>query len=260
MSTLYREPGIILRSLRHGESSAIITVFTRGRGKIGLIAKGARRRIKGGTPLGLELFCEAEFVYYHKETRELQLLKELSLIDPHLGVRDRMSGMTIGSAVLELLLRCMKEEDPHPVLYDAAVATLRALDSQESVSLPLLWKFELELLTELGFRLQLERCALTGKPLAPPFQGPVKYRFRDGAFVSPGAASNEPLDGSLSAAAFASLSRLNSSSREFAGKMKVDNRVARELTSFIQRFLEYHLPISGRLKSLSALRWIKPTS
>jgi DNA repair protein RecO len=164
----------------------------------------------------------------------------------------------VGSAVLELLLRCMKDEDPHPALYDAAASTLRALDTQQKISLPLLWKFELDLLTELGFRLRLERCALTGKQLAPPLRGPVKYRFQDGTFVSPGELPHEPLDGALAAESFAVLARLQSTTRDFAGKMTVKPRTEIELTRFLQKFLEYHLPVSGRLKSLLALRWTRP--
>ena len=258
MSTLQREVGIILRSLRHGETSSILTVFTRERGKLGLMAKGARRQIKHGTALGLEAFCEAEFVYYHKATRDLQLLKELSLINPHLGVRDRMSGMAVGSAVLELLLRCLKDEDPHPELYDAAVQTLLALDSQERASLPLLWKFELDLLTELGYRLRIERCALTGQPLTPPLRGSVRFRLHDGAFASPNAPPAELLDGALSAESFAVLAKLHTATRDFAGKMKAGERTENDITRFLQKFLEYHLPVSGRLKSLSALRWTRP--
>jgi DNA repair protein RecO (recombination protein O) len=260
MSTLIRDSGIILRTIRHGETSSIITVFTRSHGKTGLIAKGARRQIKKGCPLALELFTEAEFVYYHKSSRDLQLLKELSLKHAHLGIRDSLSGITLGSAILELLLRCLHEEDPHVDLFDATREALSALDAQQGVCLPLLWKFELILFQALGFHLQLRQCAVSGKALAPPFTGPIRFRYRDGIFVSPEATFAEGSDGALSADSFAMLARLMDAGYQFAGRLIVKEKAEQEITRFLNHYLESHLPVSGRIRSLEALRWSRSTN
>jgi len=259
MSKLVRDDGIILRNIRHGDTSSIITVFTREHGKIGLISKGARRRIKSGSPLALELFTEAEFVYYHKPTRDLQLLKELGLQNPHLGIRDSLSGMTIGSAILELLLFSMREEDPHEDLFLATREALLALDNQQGVSLPLLWKYKLLLFQSLGFGLQTRKCASKGTPLVPPFTDSIRFRYRDGIFISPGSDFSGQIDGALTAESFALLSRLVDASYQFAGRLKVKEQTETELTKFLQRYLESHLPIRGRLRSLEALRWSRNT-
>jgi DNA repair protein RecO (recombination protein O) len=257
MSTLTRDAGIILRTIRHGETSSIITVFTRRHGKVGLIAKGARRQIKKGCPLALELFTEAEFVYYHKPSRDLQLLKELSLQHAHLGIRDSLSGMTLGSAILELLLRCLHEEDPHDDLYDATQEALAALDAQQGVCLPLLWKFELILFQALGFNLQIRQCAVTGKAFTPPFTGPIRFRYRDGIFISPDASCTDGTDGALSADSFAILARLMDAGYPFAGRLIVKEKTEQEISRFLNQYLESHLPVSGRLRSLEALRWTR---
>src|SRR3989339_1035197 len=185
MSTLIRDAGVIIRTIRHGETSSIITVFTRNHGKIGLIAKGARRQIKRGCPLALELFTEGEVLYYYKSSRDLQLLKELSLQNAHLGIRDSLSGITLGSAILEMLTRYFHEEVAHSDLFDAMREALAAIDVQRGVCLPLLWKFELVLFNALGFGLQLKQCAASGNPLSPPFTAPIRFRYRDGTFLSP---------------------------------------------------------------------------
>jgi len=255
VSTLIRERGIILRSIRHGETSAILTVFTRGRGRIGIIAKGARRALKGGTALGMEVFTEADLVFYYRSTRDLQLLKEFALVDAHLRLRDSLPGVTIGSAVVELLARCLRDEDAHPALFDVTRQILRTLDAVDVVSPAPLWKFELDLLKELGFELQLTACAATGRPLTPPFSAPIRFRLQDGLFFSPDSAPGGPVDGKLSVAAFAVLAQLSRASFEFAGKLTSSESVAAELTRFLQRYLESHLPVRGRLRSLEALRW-----
>src|SRR5512147_1220190 len=120
MSTLAQATGIILHRVRHGETSLIVTAFTREAGRIGLMAKGARSKSKLGTASGLELFNEAQFVYYYKHGRDLQLLKEWSVVVPHSALREEFERLTVASAVVELLSRCLKDDDPHPELYDAA--------------------------------------------------------------------------------------------------------------------------------------------
>jgi DNA repair protein RecO (recombination protein O) len=257
MSKLIRDSGIILHNLRHGDTSSIITLFTRTHGRIGLIAKGARRSPKGGTPLGLELFTEADFLYYYKPTRDLQLLKETDLTDAHLGLRDSLSGVTIGSAIIELLRRCLREDDPHPDLYDATREALQAMEARRAVTLPLLWKFELNLFRALGFDLQLGRCAVTGNALKPPFTGAIRYLLSDGVFLSQPAVSSEAVDGALSADSFAILARLAEADYAFAGRMIVKDRTETEINRFLQQYLESHLPVNGRLQSLEALRWCR---
>ena len=80
------------------------------------MAKGARGKSKLASSAGLELFNEAQFVFYRKATRDLQMLKEWSLVAAHTPLREDLDRMTVGSAIMELLSRCLHEEDPHPEL------------------------------------------------------------------------------------------------------------------------------------------------
>src|SRR5690606_15627452 len=66
-----------------------------------------------------------------------------------------------GLQLLAALLRLLPERDPHAALYDALGAVLDALDGVEAAG-ELLVRFELLLLNELGFGLDLTRCAATG--------------------------------------------------------------------------------------------------
>lgn len=258
MSTLVRSRGIVLRQLRHGESSLILTVFMREIGKVALMAKGARGAKKLGMANILELFSEAEFVYYRKQGRDLQMFKEAAPITSHSVLRSDLELLTVASATVELLSRCLKEEDPHPELYDYARESLAAFDARPTSPLPILWRFEMELFQSLGFGLQIERCAETGLSLQPPFRSGVRYRLSEGSFIHPDARLSAPRNGELLPESFSLLSRIASSSREFAGKVIVPPRVSNELQSFFAHYLETHLPVRGHLKSLNALRWSHP--
>jgi DNA repair protein RecO (recombination protein O) len=255
MSTLKRDMGIILRHIPHGEASGILTVFMREHGRVGLMAKGIRAKKKIGSNVALEPFTRAQFVYYFKPTRDLQLAKEWTVESPHLGARSNLRTLTVAAAVIELLMRCTREDDPHPVLFDSAEDTLSALDARTGGELALLWKFEIGLFEELGFRLQFDTCAVTARPLKPPFAGPIRYRFADGAFLLPHAVTHEAGDGSLGPEAFAVLASLRGASRQFVSRISVPARTEHEITAFLARYLEAHLPVSGTLKSLAALHW-----
>jgi DNA repair protein RecO (recombination protein O) len=254
MSAIVQASGIVLHSVRHGETSLILTVFTQEHGRIGLMAKGARSKAKTGAAAGLALFTEAQFVYYHKSSRDLQLLKEWTIVSPHLGLREDFTLVTIASAVAELLSRCMRDDDPHPELYDSASETLAALDGKPASPLPLLWAFELSLFHELGFELGMAACAATGKPLIAPFKGPIRYRLADGSFFHPETTMNG-YDGELAPESFAALAKLATASSAFAGRLTLNARTNQELVSFLTRYLETHLPVRGKLRSLEALHW-----
>jgi hypothetical protein len=119
----------------------------------------------------------------------------------------------------------------------------------------LLWAFELDLFRALGFDLQWTTDIRNGMPLTPPFAGPVRYRLSDGSFLHPDNRADFPFDGSLSAEAFTVLSRLAQMNLDFISKLSLGLRTHRELALFLSRYLETHLPVKGRLRSLEALRW-----
>ncbi|MBU1983134.1 DNA repair protein RecO [bacterium] len=258
MPSLIRSDGIVLRTVRHGETSLILTVFMRETGRVGLMAKGVRSKTRHGLAAGLEIFRRAQFVYYHKPSRDLQLLREWSVLAPHQRLRDDLDCLAVASAVVELLGRCLRDEDPHVELYDEAAVVLESLDHLPASPLPFLWTFELALFRSLGFTLGLESCPLTGKPLAAAGRGPVRYRLADGAFLHNDVPLTVPHDGSISREAFAVLAKLPTASREFTGKLRVSPAAQSELTAFLTGYLEAHLPVRGKLRSLEALHWNKP--
>jgi DNA repair protein RecO (recombination protein O) len=260
MSQLIRAEGIVLHSLRHGETSRIVTVFTRDSGKVCIIAKGARSK-RSQIGAALETFSRCVFLYYEKATRDIQLLKEVSLLDSHTGLREKLSHLTIASALCELCYLTLKDGDAHPDIYDLLEESLKTLDAAPANPLPILWKFELGLFAALGFALTLERCLQCGKELQPPFLGRVGFRFENGAFVGPECAREKTeANGTLSAETFAALAFVASHPMAAVSRLSLPDNGCRELQSFLGKYLSFHLPVRARLKSLSALEWEEKSS
>jgi DNA repair protein RecO (recombination protein O) len=156
-----QEPAFVLHSYPYKESSLIVEAFTRHRGRVGLLARGARRprsAIRGTLlafhPLRLSWSASAELG---------------TLITAEwAGGQPALSGLALmcGFYLNELLLRLLPREDAHEALFDAYAAAVARLGAGEEPS-ALLRAFELRMLRELGYAPPLDRDAGSGTPVRP---------------------------------------------------------------------------------------------
>jgi len=153
----WRDEGIILGTRRHGETSAILEVMTRAHGRhLGLVRGGRSRRMQPLLQPGnrVELLWRARLDehlgVFQAEALELNAAR---LFDSACAV--------FGLQTLAAHLRLLPERDPHARLYETLEIVLGHLDSA-AVAGELLVRFELMLLDELGFGLDLGQCAATG--------------------------------------------------------------------------------------------------
>jgi len=153
----WRDEGALLSMRPHGESSAIIDVFTAAHGRhAGVVRGGASRRMAALLQPGSQVAVAWR-----------------ARLDDHLGsfvvepVRSRAALLSDRRALAALnavcaLLRCaLPEREAHPVLWPATMALLDALEAAEDWP-PRYLRWESLLLEELGFGLDLTRCAVTG--------------------------------------------------------------------------------------------------
>lgn len=181
------EPGFVLHAYPYKETSLIVETFTRRFGRVGLLARGARRprsamrgvllafhplRITWSTSAELGTLMSAEWG----------------------GGQASLSGMGLmcGFYINELLLRLLPRADPHEVLFDAYAASLSRLAAGEDQP-TVLRGFELRMLAELGYAPVLDRDAVNGAQIdaAKHYayeaeRGPVESRRSDGDSVISG--------------------------------------------------------------------------
>jgi DNA repair protein RecO (recombination protein O) len=156
---LWQDEGVVLALRRHGESAAVVSLFTRAHGRhAGLVRGGAGRRgralYQAGNALGVTWRARLP-EQLGSFSCELERPVAARLLDQP----DRLAALGAACALLEAGL---PERDPHPRLYTNVLGLVDALLEHES------WperyvRFELDLLAELGFGLDLEACAVTGR-------------------------------------------------------------------------------------------------
>ncbi|HVW56403.1 MAG TPA: DNA repair protein RecO [Rhizobiaceae bacterium] len=153
----WRDEGIILGTRRHGETSAILEVMTRAHGRhLGLVRGGRSRRMQ---PL-LQPGNRVELLWRARLDEHLGIFQAEAL-DLNAARLFDSACAVFGLQTLAAHLRLLPERDPHARLYEAIEIVLGHLDDAAAAG-ELLVRFELMLLDELGFGLDLSRCAATG--------------------------------------------------------------------------------------------------
>lgn len=146
----YKVEGIILKRTNFGEADRFLTVFTKEKGKISVLAKGIRR-ITSRRAGSVELFNQA-ILFLHKG-RNFDILTEATTLNtfPHF----RLDFQKVGAAyyACELIDRLTPEEQEHDAVYELLVKFLTWLEGQPNnskVTLALS-RFDKRLLTDLGY-------------------------------------------------------------------------------------------------------------
>ncbi len=160
---IVRTEAVVLRGIKYGETSRIVTLFTREKGKLTVMAKGARLpKSKFGATL--EPTAYTQVVFYYKSTRGLQTLSESAHVEPFLNLHRDLERLTLGLRIVELVDVLMQKEDAQPHVFNLVVQTLRRLNEAPQRAANVLPYFQLRLAAALGFAPQVEREAVERLP------------------------------------------------------------------------------------------------
>ncbi len=155
----WRDTGILLATRRHGETSLILDVFTPERGRhAGVLRGGTSRKmaphLQPGAQLDLSWRARLE-----DHMGAFTVEPQRSRAAAALGDRLALAGL---NAVVAMLRFCLPERVPHPELYTLSERLLDLLDQPDLWPLAYL-RWEIALLEEMGFALDLSSCAVTGR-------------------------------------------------------------------------------------------------
>lgn len=149
---------IILSMLPWRETSSIITLFTKEHGKISGMAKGIRRTKPAIIPLERGQIIDT--IVYVKQTRTLQILAELQVLDFYPSIRSDLEKTALRDIALELILKSIHDTDAHPELYEKSCQFFNDLENSKDISanFMLLWRYILNIAKLLGFGIVLDKC------------------------------------------------------------------------------------------------------
>lgn len=156
-----QQPGFVLHTHAWRETSLIVEIFSRDHGRVAVVAKGARRP---QSPLRGTLMGFQPLLIDWSGGGEVKTLVRAEWCggQPLLGGRALMCGYYLN----ELLVKLTAREDPHPIVYSAYAQAIAAL-ARGAAQAPVLRRFELELLRELGYGVSLQSEGESGVAVEP---------------------------------------------------------------------------------------------
>jgi DNA repair protein RecO (recombination protein O) len=238
---LYKEQGIVLRSIKLGEADKIVTILTQGSGKIRAVAKGIR---KTTSRFGarLEPFTHVSLLLYRG--RSLDTVTQAEIVSAFRPLRGNFELIAAGEAMLEAVDKVAEEHERNVRLFLLLLSGLRALEARPRDPAAVAEGFLLKLLSLSGFHPSLSACAACGTP------GPHdRFAAGQGGVVCEGCATNEA--GRVSEAAVRWLDLMARLDLEGAGEATPPVEVRREARAMLYGFTEYHL--DRRIRSFALL-------
>jgi DNA repair protein RecO (recombination protein O) len=155
--------GLILRNLRLGDTSRVVTVLSREVGKFSAVAKGVREP-KSRFGASLEILSVSSLVVYYRPGRDLQMISEGFLEREHRGLLRSADRYHHGCAALEFLERILEEEEPIPDVYDLTLRAFALMEDAPAGRLGyILRAFQLRVAGWLGYAPRVDGCSICGR-------------------------------------------------------------------------------------------------
>jgi len=175
MPGLYRDEGVVLRTIKLGEADRIVTIMTLGHGKIRAVAKGVR---KTTSKFGARLEPTSRIALQCYKGRELDIVTQAETLEAHRALREEYALLTHAVPMLEAVDQVAQEHEPNPALYRMLTGALRTLAQRRSplVTTAFFWK----LLSLEGFHPMLDACARCGNPSGTDNEELVAFDLDEG--------------------------------------------------------------------------------
>lgn len=186
--TLYRDEGVVLRTIKLGEADRIATIATRSRGKVRAVVKGVRRT-SSRWGARMEPLSHVAILCWSGRG-DLDVVNQAEVLDTFGHLREDYDRLAAALSMLEAVDHVSQEGHPNPQLYRMLVGALRTLEDRGGpLVLP---AFYMKLLALEGAAPVLDSCAACGAPAGDGLVafdigsgGALCRRCRSGRSISP---------------------------------------------------------------------------
>jgi len=244
---------VVLRSMEYGDTSKIVTLYTRKYGKLKVIAKGARgAKNKFGS--SLETMTMSSVVLYKKEHRDLHLLSKSEIRMPLGKVQQDAERMFTALALLELVNMVMHDEEENEKIFLLLTESLLAIDRSTGRRINVVIAFMLKMFVQFGYGIDLRRCSHCQREIEryhPPF---VSLRISDGTLVCSECSGGSSAAGKrLTTGLIRTMDELLHAETDAVTDIPVDHASTADILTVCELYMHYHHEGSRTLRSLSLL-------
>lgn len=164
MSDIVKTDAVVLSKLNYGDTSSIVTLYTETDGKISAIVKGGRGP-KSKIGKIIDPLNHLQVIIYKKNTRDVQILSDANLISHFVNLKEDLDATKYGFAIIELVKNLTAEHELNTKLFKGLVKILNLINDKKENPAFLFGRFLLFFLSELGYELSIDKCALCGNDI-----------------------------------------------------------------------------------------------
>ncbi len=229
---IYKTNALIVRRSNIGEADRLLVISTPA-GKRRVVAKGVRKttsRLAGH----IELF--AHTIMMLAVGRNLDVITQSHVIDSFASMRASLSHLSCAYYVAELY-DALTQEEENPHLFSLLLQTLKALDTTNNVDL-VLRAYELRLLDTIGYRPQLQRCAVCQEMLTEEAE---RFSPLLGGVICPRDVHADRLALPMSLGAFKVIRYIQRQPLNTVVTMNISTQVRTEVEHLLRAYLVYIL-------------------
>ena len=223
-------------------------MFTEDQGKVTILAKGAWRPKNNAGAL-LEPMNHIHLQYYHKNSREIQVLKDGGFTQQFSNLRKELSKVIVGLTIVEMMDKSTLDNNPFPILYRLGWRVLEKLnDEKQNIWLVFVF-FLYQLSLRLGFLPNIKKCSKCNADL---ISGCFDNYTGELICVNCGTQSKISLDeNSLSA-----LQKLEGLHLDDLQTLSINMQGITNSIQFLDLFISFHLEGLKKLRSMTMLKQI----
>ena len=246
MSQILKTEAIVLSKINYGDTSIIVNLFTKEKGRLTAIVKGARSpKSKMGSIVDPLNYLSV--IIYNKDTRDVQLISGADIIAHYPRIKEDYDKLQYAYAVIELTKSLIPEHEPNERIFKGIVRILELFNSSNNHSGILFGRFFLFFLEVIGYEFQIDKCYSCGETNLK--EKDLAYNYNLGILCNN--CKNENIQSFfLDAELFRLLFCLKHNEKIENIKVETINKAL----GYLEKYLRYHVP---DFKGLSSLQLFK---
>lgn len=246
MSDIIKTEAVVLSKLNYGDTSSIVTLYTESDGKLSAIIKGGRGpKSKSGKII--DPLNHLQIIFYNKNTRDVQILSEANLISHFVNIKEDLEATKYGFAIIELIKNLTAEHEANPKLFRGLIKILNLINEKAEAPGFLYGRFLLFFLSELGYELSIDKCAICNKDVVA--NNTLGFDFNTGFVCSDCFVSHSGLE-NVSAELYELIFCLKTN--RLTEKFSVD--LIDKFNLLLDRYLKFHISDFKGIQSLQIFK------
>ena len=237
----------VLKSINWGDTSKIVSLYTREKGRVNIIAKGVKRKNHQHGAY-FEALNQLETIIYFSDKRELQNIGETSLLNSFHQIRMDLDKTAVGLAILELIDIFFQQSETDTIFFDFLLTQFQALEKSANFQI-VFWYFILKILSYLGFKPNFDLCNSCEKVKNEDYY----FQKTSGSLFCKECIGETPLFVKLQKDIHQFLNRLQKTNHKKIDEIELPSQLNSGKFNFLLDYLRFHTEQKVELNSLKMI-------